>query len=80
MVYRIYVEKKKGLANEAKSLLSDIKAFLGIEGIEDVRVVNCYDAENIDAELFDYCKKTVFSEPQLDDIYESCLLYTSRCV
>ena len=71
MVYRIYVEKKKGLANEAKSLLSDIKAFLGIEGIEDVRVVNCYDAENIDAELFDYCKKTVFSEPQLDDIYES---------
>ncbi len=71
MVYRIYVEKKKGLANEAKSLLGDIKAFLGIEGIEDVRVVNCYDAENIDAELFDYCKKTVFSEPQLDDIYES---------
>ena len=71
MVYRIYVEKKKGLANEAKSLLSDIKAFLGIEGIEDVRVVNCYDAENIDAELFDYCKKTVFSEPQLDDIYDS---------
>ena len=71
MVYRIYVEKKKGLANEAKSLLGDIKAFLGIEGIEDVRVVNCYDAENIDAELFDYCKKTVFSEPQLDDIYNS---------
>lgn len=71
MVYRIYVEKKKGLANEAKSLLGDIKAFLGIEGIEDVRVVNCYDAENIDAELFDYCKKTVFSEPQLDDIYDS---------
>ncbi len=71
MVYRIYVEKKKGLANEAKYLLGDIKAFLGIEGIEDVRVVNCYDAENIDAELFDYCKKTVFSEPQLDDIYDS---------
>lgn len=71
MVYRIYVEKKKELAHEAKSLLSDIKAFLGIKGIEDVRVVNCYDAENIDAELFDYCKKTVFSEPQLDNIYES---------
>lgn len=70
MVYRIYVEKKKELANEAKSLLSDIKAFLGINNIDDVRIVNCYDAENIDAELFDYCKKTVFSEPQLDNIYD----------
>ncbi len=71
MVYRIYVEKKKELANEAKSLLSDIKTFLGIDSIEDVRIVNCYDAENIDADLFDYCKKTVFSEPQLDNIYEN---------
>ncbi len=70
MVYRIYVEKKKELANEAKSLLNDIRAFLGVENIEDVRIVNCYDAENIDSDLFDYCKRTVFSEPQLDDIYD----------
>lgn len=68
MVYRIYVEKKKEIANEAKSLFDDIKTFLGIENIEDVRIVNCYDAENIDAQLFEYCKKTVFSEPQLDTI------------
>ena len=61
MVYRIYVEKKKELANEAKALLSDIKTFLGIDNVEDVRIVNCYDAENIDKELFDYCKTTVFS-------------------
>ena len=51
MVYRIYVEKKKELANEAKALLSDIKTFLGIDNVEDVRIVNCYDAENIDKEL-----------------------------
>jgi len=68
MVYRIYVEKKKELANEAKTLFDDIKTFLGIKTIEDVRIVNCYDAENIDAELFEKCKKTVFSEPQLDII------------
>ena len=70
MVYRIYVEKKKELANEAKALLSDIKTLLGIDNVEDVRIVNCYDAENIDKELFDYCKTTVFSEPQLDNIYD----------
>ena len=33
MVYRVYVEKKKELANEAKSLFNDIKTFLGIDGI-----------------------------------------------
>ena len=71
MVYRIYVEKKKELANEAKSLMGDIKAFLGVKGVTDLRIVNCYDVENIDRELFDYCSKTVFSEPQLDDICDS---------
>ena len=31
MVYRIYVEKKKELANEAKGLLGDINSLLGIK-------------------------------------------------
>ena len=66
MVYRVYVEKKPELANEAKALLSEAKNLLGINALENVRVLNCYDAENIDAELFAYAKKTVFSEPQLD--------------
>ena len=60
MVYRIYVEKKKELANEAKALLSDIKTFLGIDNVEDVRIVNCYDAENIDKELFSTVKQPYF--------------------
>ena len=66
MVYRIFVEKKKELANEARTLLGDIKTLLGIGGIEDVRIFNRYDAENISEELFDYAVNTVFSEPQLD--------------
>ncbi len=68
MVYRIFVEKKVGLRGEADSLLSDIRGFLGIESVKGVRIVNRYDAENITAELFEASKKTVFSEPQLDDI------------
>ena len=70
MVYRIYVEKKAGLDNEAKSLLSEIKTFLGIDSVEKVRIINRYDAENITKELFDYAVNTVFSEPQLDDVYK----------
>ena len=66
MVYRVFVEKKPELANEAKALLSDVNSLLGISNLENVRVINCYDAENIDADLFAYAKKTVFSEPQLD--------------
>ena len=68
MVYRVYVEKKKELAAEAKSLLSDARSLLGIESLTDVRILNRYDAENITPELFAYAEQTVFSEPQLDTV------------
>ena len=68
MVYRIYVKKKKELANEAAALLADIRGLLQIDGVSDLRIINRYDVENIDKELFDYAKGTVFSEPQLDII------------
>ncbi len=66
MVYRIYVEKKAELANEAKALKNDIVSLLRIEGLKELRLLNRYDIENIEKELFDYSVKTVFSEPQLD--------------
>ncbi len=69
MVYRLYVEKKQGYMHEANSLLGDIRTFLGITKLENLRVINRYDVENIDEELFNYAKKTVFSEPQVDNCY-----------
>ena len=71
MVYRIFVEKKAGLDNEAKGLLNEAKNLLGIESLEDIRLFNRYDAENITEELFSYAVKTVFSEPQLDNVSEN---------
>ena len=44
MVYRVYVERKPGLDNEAKSLKSDLKNLLGMEKIENLRIINRYDA------------------------------------
>lgn len=70
MVYRVYVEKKSELAAEAKSLKNDLVKLLRIEGLKDLRIINRYDVENIDKELFNYCKGTVFSEPQLDIVSE----------
>ena len=66
MVFRVFAEKKKELANEAKALLSDARNLLGIKNLIDVRIINRYDAENIGEELFNNAIKTVFSEPQLD--------------
>ena len=66
MVYRVFVEKKEGLDNEAKGLLNEAKTLLGMERLENVRLFNRYDAENITEDLFRYAVKTVFSEPQLD--------------
>ena len=71
MVYRVFVEKKKELAFEAKALFSDARTLLGIESLEDVRLFNRYDAENISEELFAYAKTTVFSEPQLDIVSDN---------
>ncbi len=68
MVYRVYVEKKEALANEARALLGDLREFLGIRSLTGIRLLNRYDLENINRELFDYAVKTVLSEPQLDTV------------
>ncbi|MBQ7129342.1 MAG: phosphoribosylformylglycinamidine synthase, partial [Clostridia bacterium] len=71
MVSRVFVEKKENLAHEAKALLSQLQELLGIKNLKNVRILNRYDAENIDKDLFEYAKTTVFSEPQLDNISET---------
>ena len=71
MVYRIYVEKKEGLANEADALCAQIRDFLGIQGLQKVRLLNRYDVEGLSKELFDRAVRTVFSEPQLDNVTEA---------
>lgn len=74
MVYRVYSEKKKGLNNEAEALLHELKNFLGVSSVTGVRLLNRYDVENIDKDLFEYCKTAVFSEPQQDNVYEEVSL------
>ncbi len=80
MVYRVYVEKKKGLEHEANSLYREITEMLGISSLKKVRLFNRYDVENIDKELFDYSVNTVFSEPQLDNVSystpdDNCIIF-----
>ena len=71
MVYRIYVEKKPGFAQEAEALCRELTDFLGIASLKGIRILNRYDAEGMSRALFDQAVRTVFSEPQVDDACET---------
>lgn len=70
-VYRVYVEKKTPFAVEAQGVLADIRSSLGIHTAESVRILNRYDVEDISDEDFELAKKTILSEPQVDNVYDA---------
>ena len=71
MLHRVFVEKKPGLDPESAKLLADCRTFLGLAGLERLRVLNRYDLEGLDESLFQRVKSTVLSEPQLDTVTEA---------
>lgn len=68
-VKRIYVKKKEGFNGEAKNLLADIQENLKIKELENIIILNRYDVEGVEEEIFEEAKNTVFSEPQVDTCY-----------
>ena len=71
MVYRIYVEKKPGFDVEAEGLKNELVSLLGIQSLNGLRLLNRYDVEGIDEALFHQCATTVFSEPPVDNTYDT---------
>ena len=69
MVLRVYVEKKFGFDVEARQLSHELRHTLGVSGLKGLRLINRYDVEGIDNELFELCIPTVFSEPQSDNVF-----------
>ncbi len=72
-VKRIYVEKKEPFAVKARALKEEIESFLGIKGVEQVRVFIRYDVEHISEEIFERACRTVFSEPPVDILYRETI-------
>ena len=70
MVRRIYVEKKKEYAVKAKEIFEDIKTYLDIDSIDNVRELIRYDLENISDAVYEKACKIIFSEPPVDVLYE----------
>ncbi|MBE6719136.1 MAG: phosphoribosylformylglycinamidine synthase, partial [Ruminococcaceae bacterium] len=71
MVYRIFVEKKKGFDVEAGNILADLQNNVGITALEDLRIINRYDAEGLSKDEFDSAVKQVFSEANQDSVCET---------
>ena len=68
-VRRVYVEKKEGFGVQAGDLRHEIKSYLGIRDVKDVRVLIRYDVENISDETFEKACNGIFSEPPVDMLY-----------
>ena len=69
-VFRCYSEKKPGFDVEAQGLCRQLREQLGVESLESVRILNRYDADHIDPAVYQAAKTVVFSEPQVDDIWD----------
>ena len=69
-VKRIYVEKKAPYAVRAKELKEEVRQYLGITALRNVRVLIRYDVENLSDATYQQALMTVFSEPPVDDYYE----------
>ncbi len=69
MVRRVYVEKKPQLRQEAAALRNELRDVLGISALTGLRILDRYDVEGLDEAAFARAVRTVFSEPQVDDVY-----------
>ena len=68
-VYRIYVEKKQEFATEAKAVLAELTTALKLNSLEDVRVINRFDVDNVTEGTFTLASNMVFSDPTVDNVY-----------
>ncbi len=77
-VRRVYVEKKAPYAVRAKELGEEIKSYLGIKSVTNVRVLVRYDVENISEDTYKKAAKTVFAELPVDILYEEEFSYNEN--
>lgn len=68
-VRRVYVEKKAGFGIQAQELGQEIRDYLGIQDVKDVRVLIRYDVEGLSDDIFEKACSGIFSEPPVDVLY-----------
>ncbi len=69
-VIRLFVEKKPGFDVEAQHIKSDLIENLGMDAIEELRLINRYDISGLTKEEFTAARDTILSEPNVDNVYD----------
>ncbi|MBR1603880.1 MAG: phosphoribosylformylglycinamidine synthase [Synergistaceae bacterium] len=70
MIDRVYVERRDGFRQQAEALLDELRNLLNIKNLENVRILERYDIEDVKAADLERCKHAVFADPCIDIIVE----------
>ncbi|MFV0519525.1 MAG: phosphoribosylformylglycinamidine synthase [Lachnospirales bacterium] len=68
---RIFVRKKEGFRTVENSFLNDFTTNLKINTLKTLEYYVVYDILNLDEETFNKSKKLIFSEVNVDEVYEN---------
>ena len=69
-VRRVYAEKRPGYDVAAQQLRRELCDVLGTQAVSDVRIFQRYDVEGVTDEAFEQAKGIIFSEPNVDELYD----------
>ena len=69
-VVRIFVEKRQGFDIEASQMLADLRENLGLSSVTILRLANRYDISGLAGDALETARKTIFSEPNADVVYD----------
>ncbi len=69
-VIRVFVEKKPGFDVEAQHIMADLVENLGMKAVTGVKLLNRYDVSGLSAGEFARARDTIFSEPNVDNVYD----------
>ncbi len=73
VIRRLFVQKKSEFAVEARHILHDLRDNLGVNTLQDLRLVIRYDVQGLEPAALTAATWTVFAEAPLDDIFEETL-------
>jgi len=70
MVHRLHIEKKPGFRQEAEALAEEIRSFVGIEALTELRLLYRYDLEGVEPYVLRQSIYAVFANPAVEDVYD----------
>lgn len=67
---KLYVQKKEEFALEAQSLTQELKEILYLKDLQKISIIHQYEIKGLSQEAYQKAKEIIFSEPQVDEVFE----------